>query len=640
MSDLSFGGFLIFESSMSEDEQQLRAYTENGSEAAFSELVSRHIDLVYSVALRLVGGDAHLAQDVVQTVFTDLSRKAKRLPSGVVLAGWLCRHAFFVASTAVRAEQRRRSREKQAVQMNASDDGSGPDWDRLGLILDEVLQGLGPQDRNAIVLRYFQGRDLKSVGTALGTNEDAAQKRVSRALEKLRVCLSQRGVTLASATLAMALTNSAVAAAPVGMATQVTATVLGGAGSSSGIALTWLKIMAWIKTKTAIVSSTAVLFTLVNTTIAVRLESARQTSPLAFLNQPKLFAGTNLAPAVASARNDRFGFHWSQIESTDYRRYIANLRAIDCPEPTIRDLIIADLNQAYASRMAAIWSPPVQGYWKKRQNWAPDPQQLKQLMTLANDKAAILKELLGVSVSLQELIDIAFLQLHGTESQLLFLPADQRQAALQTLVEGGFEEKVALLLETSPNYDERELFDDKLKLLAKVLSPDELKEFRLRYSPKAEVLRTEVQYLDCTEEEFKALLDLREKHLGPGNDNLGVNRSIALEDVRTLFGNDRAQDYELVSDSGYLNVRRASDRAGLASDLGDQAGRIAYEARMAVEKTARDASLSSEERQRRIQTLQAQAELRLNAAMGSSPQPAVHRALLSTLKNTAFMVRP
>src|SRR5882762_6636174 len=145
---------------MTEDEQLLRLYAGTGAEAAFSQLVSRHIDLVYSVALRLVGGDAHLAKDVAQTVFIDLSVKAKSLPRRVLLAGWLCRHAFFVASSKVRTEQRRRKREREAVQMNASEDVLEPDWEQLSAILDEALQGLGAIDRDAIVLRYFEGRDL------------------------------------------------------------------------------------------------------------------------------------------------------------------------------------------------------------------------------------------------------------------------------------------------------------------------------------------------------------------------------------------------------------------------------------------------------------------------------------------------
>jgi DNA-directed RNA polymerase specialized sigma24 family protein len=127
---------------MNDNERLLRQYAENRSEPAFSELVSRHIDLVYSVAVRLVGGDTHLAQDVVQTVFTDLSRKAKALPDGVFLAGWLHRHTFFVASTTVRKEQRRRQHEQQAVEMNTLNSSETPDWDQLAPFLDEALEGL------------------------------------------------------------------------------------------------------------------------------------------------------------------------------------------------------------------------------------------------------------------------------------------------------------------------------------------------------------------------------------------------------------------------------------------------------------------------------------------------------------------
>ncbi len=110
---------------MAEDDGQLlQDYASSGSERAFGELVARHINMVYSVALRLVRGDIHLAQDVAQTVFMDLSLKAKSLARGVVLAGWLCRHTFFVASAKVRTEQRRRQRERQAVQMNTITDSN------------------------------------------------------------------------------------------------------------------------------------------------------------------------------------------------------------------------------------------------------------------------------------------------------------------------------------------------------------------------------------------------------------------------------------------------------------------------------------------------------------------------------------
>src|SRR5450759_4809763 len=111
---------------MTDDEQLLRQYIEERSESAFGELVTRHIDLVYSVALRVVVGDSHLAHDVTQTVFIDLACKAWRLPRNVVLAGWLYRHTCYTAGTAIRTERRRRIREQTAMEMRALDDDTEP----------------------------------------------------------------------------------------------------------------------------------------------------------------------------------------------------------------------------------------------------------------------------------------------------------------------------------------------------------------------------------------------------------------------------------------------------------------------------------------------------------------------------------
>jgi len=192
---------------MIDDEILLGRYLETGSEEAFSSLVSRYVDLVYSVAIRVVAGDAHLANDVVQTVFIDLSAKASKLPHKVVLGGWLCRHAFFVASSRIRTEQRRRQREREAVQVNTSDAEVEPHWESLSGVLDEALQSLGTPDRDALVLRYFEGRDHKYIGAAFGLNEDAAQKRVFRALQKLRSNFLNRGdLILAAVGIAEATT--------------------------------------------------------------------------------------------------------------------------------------------------------------------------------------------------------------------------------------------------------------------------------------------------------------------------------------------------------------------------------------------------------------------------------------------------
>src|SRR3989441_4576471 len=233
---------------MADDEQLLRQYAEERSESAFGELVSRYIDLVYSAALRVVNGDAQLAQDVTQTVFMDLARKARRLPGGVVLAGWLHRHTCYTAATAVRTERRRRAREQTAMEMRALDDNTESPWRRLAPYLDEALNELNSSDRNALVLRFLKRQDLRAVGAALGISEDSAQKRVSRALEKLRGVLRRRGVTLTATALTSVLATQAVTAAPAGLAVTVTAASLT-ASAQTGTMLTLLKLMAATKLK-------------------------------------------------------------------------------------------------------------------------------------------------------------------------------------------------------------------------------------------------------------------------------------------------------------------------------------------------------------------------------------------------------
>ena len=166
---------------MTESQQLLADYVSHGSETAFRELVARYINFVYSTAFRLVGGDAHLAEDVTQMVFIGLARNARSLSGEVMLGGWLHQHTFHMATKSVRAERRRQSRESEAAQMNAQHDDSGAGLREVAPLLDEAITQLGSEDRTAILLRFFEQRDFRAVGAALGSNEDAAQKRVARA---------------------------------------------------------------------------------------------------------------------------------------------------------------------------------------------------------------------------------------------------------------------------------------------------------------------------------------------------------------------------------------------------------------------------------------------------------------------------
>jgi len=252
-----FQRVLIGKETMTDDWQLLQQYTRDRSESAFGELVARHIDLVYSAALRVARSDRHLAQDVTQMVFIDLARKAWSLPGDVLLAGWLYRHACYTAAKAVRTERRRKTREQTAMEMRALDDNTEPRWETIAPRLDEGLKQLSGPDRDAILLRFLKRQDLRAVGAALGISEDAAQKRVSRALEKLRAILSRRGVALTASGLASVLTTEAVTAAPAGLAVSATVASLA-AAAGTGSALTLLKFMAATKLKTGVISAIVV----------------------------------------------------------------------------------------------------------------------------------------------------------------------------------------------------------------------------------------------------------------------------------------------------------------------------------------------------------------------------------------------
>lgn len=243
---------------MTESQQLLADYVASGSETAFRELVGRYVNLVYSAAVRLVNGDSHLAEDVTQTVFADLARLARTLRGEVLLGGWLHRHTCFVASKALRTERRRLARERQAVAMSELQDHSEANLAALTPVLDEAVNELSPEDRAAILLRYFEQQDFRSVGAALGSNEEAARKRVDRALDKLHALLKVRGVTLSGAALATVLSANAVVAAPVGLAVTASSFALASAAAGAGTTLTLLEIMSMAKLKFSVIAAVVV----------------------------------------------------------------------------------------------------------------------------------------------------------------------------------------------------------------------------------------------------------------------------------------------------------------------------------------------------------------------------------------------
>jgi len=240
----------------------LREFVERNSEESFATLITRHVNKVYSVALRHTR-NPHQAEEITQAVFVILARKAAQLCRHTSLAGWLYQTARLTAVTFIRTEIRRAKREQETLMQTSLDENESDFWPQIAPLLDDAMAGLSETDRHAVVLRYFDGRSLKEVGTALGGSEDAAKMRVNRAVEKLRKFFNKRGVVLSAAALTATISAHSVQAAPAFLAKSVTAVAItkGAAASTSTLTLIKgaLKVMAWTKVKTAVVTGAAVL---------------------------------------------------------------------------------------------------------------------------------------------------------------------------------------------------------------------------------------------------------------------------------------------------------------------------------------------------------------------------------------------
>ena len=195
-----------------DDFSLLQSYIRNRNEAAFETLMQRHAGLVYSASLRLTS-DAQIAEDVTQAVFIVLSRKADQLKADVVLPAWLMTVTKLIAANARRRKSAQHRVEQEAASM-AQNRAEFADWQSLAPVLDDAIASLNETDRVAVVLRYFGKCSSRDIGARLGISTDAAEKRMQRALEKLRVFFARRGIAISALVLAEQLTENSVHAAP------------------------------------------------------------------------------------------------------------------------------------------------------------------------------------------------------------------------------------------------------------------------------------------------------------------------------------------------------------------------------------------------------------------------------------------
>ncbi len=266
-----------------DDSSLLRQYAENRSDDAFAALVARHINLVYSVALRHVS-DPHQAEEVAQAVFVILAKKAAQLRHEKALSSWLFQVTRLTASNFMRGETRRHRREQEAHMRSVLSESGSDIWPNIAPLLDEAVAGLSEKDRLAIVLRFYEGRNLREVGAVLGASEDAAEKRVSRAVEKLRKFFTQHGVTVGASGLVIAISAHAVQSAPVELAATISTTAaLAGTTLATSTTAAATKAIAMTTLQKTILGATLVA------AVSTGVFEARQASRLRDENQ-KLIA--------------------------------------------------------------------------------------------------------------------------------------------------------------------------------------------------------------------------------------------------------------------------------------------------------------------------------------------------------------
>ena len=287
----------------------LRQFTREHSQDAFTTLVQRHVNLVYSAAFRQVRSP-QLAEEIAQSVFADLARDAGRLKPGTILTAWLYQVARRTGIDAVRKESRRQLREQIATEMNVMNAqnelphfakcGNDSAWPGIEPLLDEAMSALDHTDRSAILLRYFENKNLREVGEALGTSDDAAQKRVSRAVEQLREFFAKRGVTVGAGGLVVVISANAVQAAPVGLAAVIsTAAVLAGTAVHTSTIISATKTIAMTTLQKTFIAAA------LSAAIGTGIYEAHQASELREQNQTLQQQQTPLAEQIQQLQRER-----------------------------------------------------------------------------------------------------------------------------------------------------------------------------------------------------------------------------------------------------------------------------------------------------------------------------------------------
>jgi RNA polymerase sigma factor (sigma-70 family) len=423
-----------------DDWQLLRRYAANASDEAFGQLVDRHVNLVHSAALRLVNGDAHLAHDVAQLVFTNLARKAAALPPDVVLAGWLHRDTCFTALEILRKERRRRAREHQAVAMNEIErDSRSSEWQSIRPLIDDALNQLHPTDRDALLLRFFEQCSLVEIGRRLGFGESGASRRVSRALDKLRELLAKRGVTTTASALSVALGVHGVQMSPAGLGAKLAKASLINAATTATSLTSTLGLVALMTAKFKILLAVAAAI-LLGSGIVYRVNRSRDTGEKASSSPSLATNPVNASPPKLKTKlNPMRSRQQPALEATDpaVAAALAKIRAvleapgrvILYPQPEMKKAVL-ELHAHYKEAIPILREGLRHPDWEVRRRAAGG---LAYLSIAAPDAVPDLIEMLREAPTLQDAIAAAgALQSIGVKADIVPSLVDALAANQQT----------------------------------------------------------------------------------------------------------------------------------------------------------------------------------------------------------------
>lgn len=605
---------------MTEDAELLRRYLEESSEDAFAELVRRHLSLVYFGALRRTSGDADLAAEVSQGVFISLAQNARSLRSHPALSAWLFTASRNAAINARIKESRRRQREQEAFVMQESlaESGQPADWEHLSPLLFETLDLLSEQERTAVLLRFFGERAFAEIGAKLQLSEEAARKRVERALAKMHDALGRRGVTSTTAALSVAMANQANAAAPSGLAGTVTHVAVAGA-MAGGVATEVLTVMSTSKITGGVVGLALVLgLSLVGNTYLLQ-----RTSQADSFAEPVSVGGTVSALTAPVAPMPAHEF----IRTGDLAALRDQMRAAGTDESTIHGVLEQILYMRYRQKVSDDRAEHERLWWQDLQRtWGTAGSR-----QLGEDQPLLTRM---VTNEMQRLVGLHPLEWEAAEARYAFLPDESRRAFIMFVRS----EPTAPSLTGNPEKDaqlqadyakaERAYAEQNEALLAS-LTPELRAEYDLRFSNFASGLQQQLLPVTLTEQEYRTVYPLAEAYAREyaalstadkrGEAKNQLDRRAA-EQLITTFGYDRALDliwsgaseystYERVVREGGLPAPTTSQVLQLAADTGDRAAAIHA-----------DAALTLEQKQAALVALQQRSQAQLDTLIAPAQQ--------------------